>query len=66
MHDDDGKLIQACKDMIKKMAAAAVQGKVADMFSISTPAQIHHHISHLNLAANDASFANWLTKASTL
>ena len=38
MHDEDGKLLAAAKDMIKKMAALAVQGKVADMFSISTPA----------------------------
>ena len=49
--------------MISKMAALAVQGKVGDMFSISTPAQIHHHLSHLNLAANDSTYANFLTQA---
>jgi hypothetical protein len=38
MHDPDGKLIAAAKDMIKKMAALAVQGKMSDMFSIPTPA----------------------------
>lgn len=33
------------------------------MFSIATPAEIHHHFSHLNLACFDASFANLLTRA---
>ena len=33
------------------------------MFKVPTPAQIHSHMSHLQLAANDMSYANLLTKA---
>jgi hypothetical protein len=35
------------------------------MFSISTPAEVHHHFSHLNLACIDCSFGNMLTRANT-
>ena len=66
MHDKEGLIVDAVKSMIKKLASLAVSGKVSDMFSVATPVAIHTHLSHLNLAANDMTYGNMLTKAASM
>lgn len=61
MHDNEGLIIGAVQTMISKLAALALAGKVSDMWSIATPAAIHTHLTHLNLAANDMTYGNLLT-----
>lgn len=41
LHDIEGVMGSAIKEMMAKMASALKQGKVGDMFSIATPARIH-------------------------
>ena len=45
MHDDDGVVPQAIKDMLKKLAGKLVTGKLADMSTIAQPAYLHHYIT---------------------
>ena len=60
MQDDNGIIPQAMYEIMSKLSKRALQGQVSDMWSIPSPAYLHHPLSILNLIQNDCSFAQFL------